>query len=131
MTAGKRDLVPALADREAAVVEIAAGAGFGEADQRHRLRRRRCDSVDQRHEGLDLVLVAASALATDSVEGQRARPSGVMRFDLLKVVGSRPGLLGQPRRRQARRARRAGRGRSRSGVCVSGALAIPVSRLPG
>ena len=45
--------------------------------------------------------VAASDLATDSVEGQRARPSGVMRFDLLKVVGSRPALLGEPGRRQA------------------------------
>src|SRR5690242_9025010 len=40
-----------------------------------------------------LVLVAVSALATDSVDGQRARPSGVMRFDLLKVVGSRPAFL--------------------------------------
>jgi hypothetical protein len=33
---------------------------------------------------------AASAFASDSVEGQRSRPSGVMRLDLLKVVGSRP-----------------------------------------
>jgi hypothetical protein len=40
--------------------------------------------------------VAASDLATDSVEGQRARPSGVMRFDLLKVVGSSPAFLARP-----------------------------------
>ena len=51
--------------------------------------------------------MAASDLATDSVEGQRSRPSAVMRLDLLKVVGSSParlasaevrhaGALGQP-----------------------------------
>src|SRR6185437_11997571 len=43
-----------------------------------------------------LVLVAASALATDSVDGQRGRPSGVMRLDLLKVVGSSPDFLARP-----------------------------------
>ena len=42
-----------------------------------------------------LVLVAASDFAIDSVDGQRARPSGVMRFDLLNVVGSRPARLGK------------------------------------
>jgi hypothetical protein len=42
------------------------------------------------------LLVAASALATDSVEGQRSRPPGVMRLDLLKVVGSRPARLASP-----------------------------------
>ena len=47
-----------------------------------------------------VVPVAASAFATDSVEGQRARPSGVMRFDLLKVVGSRPDFLARPGRRE-------------------------------
>src|SRR5215467_6835474 len=40
--------------------------------------------------------VAASDFETDSVEGQRARPSGVMRFDLLNVVGSRPARLASP-----------------------------------
>src|SRR5262249_7773054 len=40
--------------------------------------------------------VAASALAMDSVDGQRARPSAVMRFDLLKVVGSRPARRASP-----------------------------------
>src|SRR3984893_14370220 len=43
-----------------------------------------------------LVAVAASALATDSVEGQRARPSAVMRLDLLNVVGSSPARLARP-----------------------------------
>src|SRR4051794_6547818 len=43
-----------------------------------------------------VVFVAASDLATDSVEGQRARPSGVMRLDLLKVVGSSPAFLARP-----------------------------------
>ena len=40
--------------------------------------------------------VAASDFATDSVEGQRGRPSGVTRLDLLKVVGSRPAFLARP-----------------------------------
>jgi len=40
--------------------------------------------------------VAASDFATDSVDGQRARPSGVMRFDLLNVVGSNPARLARP-----------------------------------
>ncbi len=45
--------------------------------------------------------------ATDSVEGQRGRPSGVMRLDLLKVVGSRPAFLARPdAERPARAARR-------------------------
>src|SRR5215813_1876544 len=54
-----------------------------------------------------LVPVAASDFATDSVEGQRGRPSGVMRFDLLKVVGSSPACLARPdAERPARAARR-------------------------
>src|SRR6185437_6098668 len=56
-----------------------------------------------------LVLVAARDLATDSVEGQRGRPSGVMRLDLLKVVGSSPAFLASPDgvkpERSARRSR--------------------------
>ena len=47
-----------------------------------------------------MVPVAASDFATDSVEGQRARPSGVMRFDLLKVVGSSPAFLARPDARE-------------------------------
>src|SRR5215831_19917135 len=43
-----------------------------------------------------VVPVAASAFATDSVDGQRARPSGVTRFDLLNVVGSSPDFLARP-----------------------------------
>src|ERR1019366_6140357 len=42
------------------------------------------------------LLVAASALATDSVDGHRSRPSGGMRLDLLKVVGSSPERLASP-----------------------------------
>ena len=92
----KGDLVPALADRKAAVVEIAAGARLGEADQRHRLGRTVRRFGDQRDELLDVVPVAASDLAIDSVDGQRARPSGVMRLDLLNVVGSSPARLARP-----------------------------------
>src|SRR5688572_33070288 len=40
--------------------------------------------------------VAWSDFASDSVDGHRARPSGVMRFDLLKVVGSSPARLANP-----------------------------------
>ncbi len=94
---GKRDLVPAVAGRKAAVVEIAAGAGLGEAEQRHRLTVAPAPagsiSVTKASNG---VPVAASALAIDSVEGQRARPCGVMRFDLLKVVGSSPARRASP-----------------------------------
>src|SRR5262245_47159911 len=43
-----------------------------------------------------VVPVAAKTLATDSVDGQRARPSDVIRFDLLNVVGSRPERLARP-----------------------------------
>src|ERR1044072_9942171 len=41
-------------------------------------------------------LVAASALESDSFEGQRSRPSAVTRLDLLKVVGSGPERLARP-----------------------------------
>src|ERR1700726_4085243 len=43
-----------------------------------------------------LVPVAASALLIDSVDGQRARPDAVMRFDLLNVVGSSPARRARP-----------------------------------
>src|SRR5712692_31822 len=43
-----------------------------------------------------VVLVAARHFATDSVDGQRSRPSGVTRFDLLNVVGSSPARLASP-----------------------------------
>src|SRR6187399_267715 len=70
--------------------------------------------------------VAASALEIDSVEGQRARPSGVMRFDLLKVVGSRPDFFASPDGDKSERS--ASRSRAvQIWWWVSGALAIPVS----
>jgi len=46
--------------------------------------------------GTSVAPVAVSDFETDSVEGQRARPSGVMRFDLLNVVGSKPARLASP-----------------------------------
>src|SRR5205085_10852289 len=46
--------------------------------------------------GLHHHAVAASAFANDSVGGQRSRPSGVMRLDLLKVVGSSPERRASP-----------------------------------
>src|ERR1700761_6520470 len=40
--------------------------------------------------------VAVSALAIDSVDGQRSWPSAVTRLDLLKVVGSSPDFFASP-----------------------------------
>ena len=40
--------------------------------------------------------VASMILASDSVEGQRGRPSADWRFDLLKAVESRPARLARP-----------------------------------
>lgn len=45
--------------------------------------------------------VASSTLATDSVDGQRSRPSTDTRFDLLKVVASNPAFFGQSGSSQA------------------------------
>ena len=53
-----------------------------------------------------LVPVAASALLIDSVDGQRARPAAVMRFDLLKVVGSSPARRARPEAESPARAAR-------------------------
>ena len=44
-------------------------------------------------EGADRVFVGETNRA---VEGQRGRPSGVTRLDLLNVVGSRPAFLASP-----------------------------------
>src|SRR5262249_39053287 len=51
-----------------------------------------------------LVSAAASARAMLSVEGQRSRPSGLWRFDLLKVVGSSPAARASPDAESPRRA---------------------------
>jgi hypothetical protein len=40
--------------------------------------------------------VASRILAIDSVDGQRIRPSGDKRFDLLNAVGSRPARRASP-----------------------------------
>src|SRR5262245_1626384 len=97
----KRDFVPAFAHRKAGVIEIAAGAGLREADQRYRLADRAGSVVDQLDEGLD-----ASA-----GRGQRfrhrlsRRPTrAALRGDPLRLVeGGRieAGLFGKSGRRQA------------------------------
>src|SRR5262245_22383685 len=56
-----------------------------------------------------LVPVAARALEIDSVDGQRARPSGVMRLERLNVVGSRPERLASPEAERPERAARRSR----------------------
>ena len=43
-----------------------------------------------------LAPVAARILATDSVDGQRSRPSGLTRFERLKLVASRPAFRARP-----------------------------------
>src|SRR5262245_40275559 len=55
------------------------------------------------------VPVAASAFEIDSVDGQRARPSAVMRLDRLNVVGSSPALLASPEAERPQRAARRSR----------------------
>src|SRR6476646_2708324 len=73
------------------------------------------------------VPVAVSALAIDSVEGQRARPSAVMRFDLLNVVGS------SPARRASPEADRPARSASRSiadQICAWVSIEGPQNRRP-
>src|SRR5258707_14495732 len=71
------------------------------------------------------LLVAPSALATDSVEGQRSRPSGVIRLDLLKVVGSRPARLASPEGDSpARSASRSSAVQTWSWVSIRGVFAV-------
>jgi len=43
-----------------------------------------------------LAPVAWRTFEIDSVDGQRSRPSGLVRFDLLKLVASRPALRARP-----------------------------------
>src|ERR1700704_2021373 len=52
--------------------------------------------ADQLHEGIDRAAAGRERFASDSVDGQRSRPSGVMRLDLLKVVGSSPERRASP-----------------------------------
>ncbi len=93
---GQRHLVPALAGREPAIVEMAAGCRPARSRAAAPICTVRALSpINCTKLSMEL-LVAASALATNSVEGQRSRPSGVMRLDLLKVVGSRPARLASP-----------------------------------
>ena len=97
---GQRDLVPALADRKPAIVEITARAGFGEPDQRHRLRHRPHAVVDQRNEGLEARAGGVERLGYGLGRGP-ARPA-VGRDALGLVEGGRvePGALGKARSRE-------------------------------
>ena len=73
------------------------------------------------------VPVAVSALAIDSVEGQRARPSEVMRFDLLNVVGSSPARRASP---EADRPARSARRSIADQICAWVSIESPQSRRP-
>src|SRR6202790_418820 len=92
---GQRDLVPALAGGNAAVVEMPPFPGCAKPSSGTACAVRALSPISCTKVSMEL-LVAASALATDSVEGQRSRPSAVMRLDLLKVVGSRPDFFARP-----------------------------------
>ena len=93
---GEADLVPALTDGKAAIVEEAAGSRLGEADERDglgsapRAARRGSDELGEVLES------GAGRFEHFSVVGQRGRPSPVTRFDLLKEVGSSPARLASP-----------------------------------
>ena len=93
----KIDFLPALADRKSAVIEETGSRLPPPARSRARPAPPwRASSVMRPTKTSTLVPVATSALATDSVDGQRARPAGVTRFDLLNVVGSSPARLARP-----------------------------------
>ena len=97
------DQIPALAGRKAGIVEEAAGAGLRKAEQRHgdalrrrgRRRARGRPSTSARNSSSEEP-VASMILASNSVDGQRGRPSAESRFDLLKAVESRPARLARP-----------------------------------
>ena len=95
---GELDLVPAgTLVRHALLVEQlsrpglppcrSAGSWSGASEPAGSTRRRKSSSVAP---------VARRILEIDSVEGHRSRPSGLVRFDLLKLVASRPALRASP-----------------------------------
>src|SRR4051794_18559536 len=91
----KGDLVPALADREAAIVEIAAGPGLGEADQRDGLGGSAAAVGDQRDESVDR---GAGRIERLCDRLGRGPAWAALRGDALGFVesgGVEPRLLGQ------------------------------------
>src|ERR1700733_11621168 len=74
------------------------------------------------------VPVAVSALAMDSVDGQRARPEAVMRLDLLKVVGSSPARRAKP---EADSPARAARRSTADQTCAWVSMTTPRRLPPG
>ena len=102
---GKGDLVPAAAGGKSGIVEKAGLSGLRQADQRHGSRAAAlavASSPEARAtKSSRLAPVAASTLARLSVDGQRSFPLAAPRLLLLKVVGSRPGELGQTGGRHA------------------------------
>jgi hypothetical protein len=94
---GKSNLLPVLAGRKAGAVEVAGFAACAEpiSGSVFLTADRPASSISCTNASME-VPVAASAFATDWVEGQRVRPSAAMRFDLLNVVGSSPDFLASP-----------------------------------
>ena len=127
----QRHLVPAPAGGIAAVVEMAAAAGLRQAKQRHRLQPRAPSPINCTKVSIE-VPVAASALASDSVDGQRSRPSAVTRLDLLKVVGSSPARRASPEGDSpARSASRSSAAQTWPWVSIRGALGCLAIGNPG
>src|SRR6478736_8369654 len=92
---GQRHLAPAFAGGIAVLVEMAGARRLRETQQRHRMATSR-SVADQLHEGIDRVAAGGERFCQRFGESQRSRPSGVMRLDLLKVVGSRPERRASP-----------------------------------
>ena len=92
----KSGLVPAVAVGKAARVEIAGVGRPGRSRSSARSAPARATAPIRATNWSTVVLVAARHFATDSVDGQRCRWSGVTRLDLLKVVGSSPARLASP-----------------------------------
>jgi len=90
---------------------VAGRARLRQTEQRHRLHGPLVSPINCTKVSIELP-AAVSALATDSVEGQRSRPSGVTRLDLLKLV-DRGRIFSPAPKPTARRGRPDDRARSR------------------
>src|ERR1700676_874842 len=97
---GQRDLVPALAGGNAAVVEMAAISGLREAEQRHRLRGPRA-VADQLHKGVDGTVGRGQCLGNRFGGGPALAAVSGDAFGLVEGGGIETGFFRQARSRQS------------------------------
>ena len=95
----QRHLVPALAGRKTAVVEIAAAAGLREAEQRHRLQAARA-VADQLHEGVDRGIGRSQRLGDQFGRWPALAAVGGDALGFVEGGGVEAGAFGEPRGRQ-------------------------------